>query len=222
MRPVRCKETLTNVLFTLFTTAARSWRALRLAAVVTLFSTGAGDAAGAGPAGQMWDPICGFDYSPELHAERLRQLELLKAAILLRCLELIEWPEGNPPAGEITVGLVGKSPFAEAAKSLGGRTVGGRTLRIRELPDIKETANCQVVFISSSEKRRVEELLESLGSRPVLTVGETPKFAQRGGMINLVINGRKVEVELNPSSADSARFQMPPRLIKLAKVVAKD
>ena len=170
-----------------------------------------------------WDPICGGEYDPVLHAQRLRQLEFLKAALLYRCLEFVEWPASGAPGQELTVGLLGETAFTEAAQSLAGQKIGGRPLLIKALTDLEFASTCQIIFVGSSEKRRVSQILDQLESRPILTVGETPKFAQRGGMLNLQINGPKVEIEVNPSAAQAARLQMHPKLVKLAKeVILKD
>lgn len=180
------------------------------------------EAAGGPPRVQVpiiWDPICGADYSPEKHARRLRELEFLKAALLYRCLEFVQWPAANGPGQELTLGLLGTSGFTEAANSLAGRTVGDRTLRVKTLADLEDAPSCQIVFISSSEKRRIPQILEHLAPRPILTVSETPKFAQRGGMLNLQNNGPKVEMEVNPSAAQSARVRIHPKLLKLATAV---
>jgi hypothetical protein len=51
----------------------------------------------------------------------------------------------------------------------------------------------------------------------VLTVGETDKFTQSGGLINFITEGDKVRFEINNDSARSAGLQISSKLLALAK-----
>src|SRR5690349_384491 len=123
----------------------------------------------------------------------------LKAAVLYHIVEYVEWPKDSlsnqPPA--IRIGLLGQIPFAEALGVLDGKSLQGRKLVVRKLSSAQEAADCQVVFISGSEKPHLSQIVSELKKRPVLTVSEVEGFAERGGMVNLVAGQNRINMEIN-------------------------
>src|SRR5205823_9051243 len=104
------------------------------------------------------------------------------------------------------VGLLGQMPFAEALELLGGKKIQGRKLVIKRLTRPQEAADCQVLFISASEKSRMADIVAELKNRPVLTVSEIDGFAERGGMVNLVAVQNHINMEINREVAKASRL----------------
>jgi hypothetical protein len=157
-----------------------------------------------------------------LRAESAMQREYeIKAAYLYNFINYIEWPENALPStgGTITIGIVGENPFAGALQSLAGKQVKGRSLAVKQITDPKDIDQCQIVFISSSEKDRVAQLLDQLKDSRILTVSEIDGFAQRGGIINFISERNKVRFEINPDAARRLGLTISSELLKLAKVV---
>jgi hypothetical protein len=51
---------------------------------------------------------------------------------------------------------------------------------------------------------------------PVLTVGETERFTQTGGMINFIMEGNKIRFEINDETAKKAGLKISSKLLSLA------
>jgi hypothetical protein len=145
-----------------------------------------------------------------------------KAVFLLNFVQFIEWPTAVHAAtnSPITIGIVGEDPFGSALEeALRGETVGGHPLRAQRFTPEDDLSSCQVLFISSSEKARFNSLLAKLKGCPVLTVSEVEGFAQSGGMINFVIEGKKLRFQINPKQAALAGLKVSSKLLRLALVV---
>ena len=158
----------------------------------------------------------------QLRAENASQREYeIKAAYLYNFINYIDWPENAFPAagGTITIGVVGQNPFGAALEVLNGKQVKGRTVALKQIKDTKDLDQCQIVFINSSEKARLPELLEKLKDSRVLTVSEIDGFAQQGGIINFISEHNKVRFEINPDAAHRLGLNISSELLKLAKVV---
>ncbi len=54
---------------------------------------------------------------------------------------------------------------------------------------------------------------------PILTVGETPGFAERGGMIRFTLEDNRVRFEINVEAAREADLNISSRLLTLAKII---
>ena len=171
------------------------------------------------------DPFCGMAYvkgGMRPTADGVKpsgSLEYdVKAALLYRCLELVQWPSGATPAGEptITVGLLGKNPFGKSLNHLAGKTISGRRLVVKNFKRATEAESCQLLFVASSETKRMSKILKNVASFPVLTVGESPGFGEQGGMINLLLVGKNIRLEINPAAVEQARIVMDPKLISMS------
>lgn len=85
-----------------------------------------------------------------------------------------------------------------------------------KLSSLAEATNCHIVFISTSERNRLPEILLSLKGTSVLTVGEMNHFAVSGGMINFVRKGNKIRFQINREEATKAGLKISSKLLSLA------
>jgi hypothetical protein len=147
----------------------------------------------------------------------------LKAGILYRIIEYVEWPAGSLPENQpvLQIGLLGQIPHPEALEVLDGKKIQGRKLIVKRLAGLSAAAECQVLFIGASEKPRLPEIVADIKDRPVLTVSEVEGFADNGGMVNLVPAQNRIVMEINREVAGRARLSISSQLLKLARVLPR-
>jgi hypothetical protein len=165
--------------------------------------------------------VC-LGFAPRLGAQGAVQREYeIKAAYLYNFINYITWPEQAlpPSGGTITIGVVGENPFGSALAPLAGKRIKGRNLAVKECASLADAANCQIVFISPSEKQKLVEILEGLKNTKVLSVSEIDGFAERGGMINFISERNKVRFEINSEAARRNGLTISSELLKLARLV---
>jgi hypothetical protein len=139
----------------------------------------------------------------------------VKAAYLLNFARFVEWPAGNDP---FYICVVGDNPFQGALERLvEGESIDGRPIVVRSLSRWQEP--CRILFVSRSE-RDAFRILRQAG-RGVLTVGEEPGFLSDGGMINFVVDERKVKFEVNLKAATESSIRINSRLLSVAKSVRR-
>ncbi len=166
----------------------------------------------------------------QLRAQSAVQREYaIKAAYLQNFINYIEWPaDALPPVGgTITIGIVGENPFGlvtdpqtgKLIDPLNGKHVKGRTLAVRQVATPSDLEQCQVVFVCTSEKARLAEIVGQLKSARALTVSEVDGFAAQGGIINFISERNKVRFEINPEAARRIGLTISSELLKLAKLV---
>ncbi len=148
----------------------------------------------------------------------------VKAAFLYNFAKFVEWsPEAFSDSGApLVVGIIGDDPFGSAIdQTIDGKTVNGRRLMIRRLKWGQNLRDCHVLFVSSSERQRLSQILERLKGASVLTVSEMDQFIQQGGIIGFVIEASKVRFEINTSAAEQARLRISAKLLALATSVRR-
>ena len=166
----------------------------------------------------------------------------IKAAFLYNFLRFIDWPEektadSNEP---IIIGIIGKDPFGDAIDIIRGEQVKSRKLVVRWFKSFEESKEfngkdkpsvheeieaikkCHLLFICSSEKKNIKEIMKVLKGSHVLTVGNMNGFLESGGVINFTEEDKKVRFEINISAAKRAELEIRSKLLRLAKRVIRE
>src|SRR5580765_7865487 len=128
----------------------------------------------------------------------------VKAACIYNFTKFVEWPPEAFPerSSPFVIGVIGEDPFnGELERAVQGKDVGGRGFVVRHLRNANEAKLCHILFISRSERKGMGDILAVVSSLPILTVSETDRFVQAGGIINLLIEQNKVHFEINAAAA---------------------
>jgi hypothetical protein len=135
---------------------------------------------------------------------------------------VVEWPADAFPGDEspIIIGILGGDPFGSAIDAtVRDKKVNNRPLLVKRLQSNQDCRECHILFVNSAESSRMEELVPKLKRAPILLVGESPDFAQRGGIINFTIEENRVRCEVNVKAAKRARLAISSKLLSLSKIV---
>lgn len=143
--------------------------------------------------------------------------------MLYNLTRFVEWPASAYPDAQAPTVLciLGQDPFGGFLTSIVTEHVakGGRAVEIRHIPNDKGVRGCHIVYISSSERKNIGQILSVLKGSSVLTVGEMSQFAARGGMTQFSLEEKQVRFEINLDTASEANLKISSRLLVLAKTV---
>ncbi len=112
----------------------------------------------------------------------------LKAAYLLSLPKHITWPDSvfTDTDAEVVIGVMGKDPIQEVLrKAVEGRTRQGRKITVRKISTdatAEELRACHILYVSESQKGKLDKILAMLASAPILTVSDFDGFAKDGGI----------------------------------------
>lgn len=146
----------------------------------------------------------------------------VKAAFLVNFPKYVDWPTTAFAAtnSPIVIAVLGKTEVtAELQKIIAGRIVNGRPMVLKQLAAGDETDGCHILFLAAAESQLAPALLLKLKDQSVLTVGESADFLERGGLINLTRQGRKIALEINLTAANQAGIKISSKLLSVASVV---
>jgi hypothetical protein len=147
---------------------------------------------------------------------------LIKAGFIYNFAKLVGWP-GNAFAqadSPIVIGILGTDPFGGIIdRILADKKVDARRFVIKRLKWGMEFKDCDILFVGASEAVHLEEVIRAVKGLPILTIGETPGFARRGCIINLIVEDNKVRFEVNLDAAKQADLNVSSRLLALAKII---
>lgn len=143
----------------------------------------------------------------------------LKAAFLFNFAKFVEWPE-SAFAGErapLTLCVYGEDPFGPALDGVvQGERVGERSLLVQRPDSLDDLGDCHVLFVGRSEKDRLGEVMAQVRGKPVLTVADTDGFLRAGGVINFILEGKKVRFLIDQEAAERSGLEISSKLMRLA------
>jgi len=147
---------------------------------------------------------------------------LIKAGFIFNFANLMQWPINtfSNPDSPIVIGILGTDTSGGILDEvLAGKKVNGRPFAVKHLKRGMDLKGCNIVFVSTSETAHIDEILHLIKNLPILTIGETPGFANRGGIINFIVVDDKIRFEVNVEAAKVADISISSRLLALAKIV---
>ena len=147
----------------------------------------------------------------------------IKAVLLFNLTRFVDWPSEAfaTPGSPIVIGILGRDPFgARLDKAVEAEVVNGRKVVVQRYENLAAMKPCQILFISSSERARVKEVISALKGRPILTVGDFEDFVkQSGGMIRFYTNEQnKIRLRINLEAARADGLSISARLLQVAEV----
>jgi hypothetical protein len=143
----------------------------------------------------------------------------LKAVFLFNFAEFVEWPDSafadaNSP---IAIGVFGDNPFGNSLEeAIRGETVHNRKLVVKQLREPAEASACQILFISDTDPKHLDQIFAVVRGKPVLTVGETKDFASQRGMIQFISKESKIRFIINRENVKAAGLSISSKLLKVA------
>src|SRR5260221_12623816 len=170
-----------------------------------------------------------LSWAPELLAQASDSSDsseyLIKAGFIYNFAKFVEWPATAfaQPDSPIVIGILGADPFGTLIdRIVEHKKIGARGVVVKRLKwgmDLKDLKDCKILFVGASERAHVDDLVQIVKSLPILTVGETPGFAERGGGIRFVVEDNRVRFEINVEAAHHADLTISSRLFTLPRII---
>ena len=130
----------------------------------------------------------------------------LKSAFLYQLAMFIDWPQGklkrdNAP---LVLGVTGEEGCDRIKTFFADKCIDKHKVVVRLLEAEEEIKDCHILFITRAQKQRAHELVAAANKAAVLTVGETDKFLDSGGMIRFYIESDRVRLEIKEAAMRQA------------------
>ncbi len=119
--------------------------------------------------------------------------------------------------GAITVGVMGRPAFGQALRrTLEGKTASGHPVRV---VDVKADLRCcQIVYLATAKSGEIRQALQSAQPLHALTIGETDRFLEIGGAVNLFIADGHIAFETSLDALDRCGVTVSSNLLKFGQI----
>jgi hypothetical protein len=141
---------------------------------------------------------------------------LVKAKYMLNIPLFTEMPSQQKKGSTYTICMIGDTPLESVLGAFQGKLIKNRPLTILRVEDLSQAGSCQMLFVASSERHRLQKLLPEAHRRGILTVSDMRDFARLGGMVSLITIDNRVTFDINRSTASKSSITFSSHLLKLA------
>jgi hypothetical protein len=147
----------------------------------------------------------------------------LKVAMVGRIAEFVRWPASaglDDPDRPFELVLLGASPLEPHFASYYSQVrIAGHRVFFRRARDLDDVGQPHVLFLAPSLEDDVERVVARLRSSPVLTVGDTEGFAQRGVAVNLYVADERLRFEISRRALQRHKLEASYHLLSLARLL---
>ena len=144
-----------------------------------------------------------------------------KVALVDKLCRFVDWPaspqkaEGPSP---FILAVVGQSPFGDELDAYFlTHTIKGRRVAVKYFRGPKDLGPCDLLYISSSERARLKEILRLVAGRPTLTIGDVAGFSEEGVILNILKEENHLAFEVNTAAAKAVGLKVASSLLQVAK-----
>ena len=149
--------------------------------------------------------VIGQEVTPEYRA---------KAEYLVNFVKYVDWADNGRPT--ILICVAGQNVFGSVLETLiRNEKAAGKSLSTVVI--LEPNADCDVVFTPRTSN--IPAYLKAAAGTPTLTVGETNRFLEQGGIIRFVGDTDNIQFEINRVTADRSKLRINSQLLQLARIV---
>lgn len=147
----------------------------------------------------------------------------IKAVFLEHFTRFIEWPESSnieDTSSPFFIAIIGENPFGSILEQIyAEQKIRNKEVEIQYILTPDGITDCHILFISSSKRDILPEILSRTRDKPILTVGDTKGFAEDGVLINFYLAEDRIKFEINENAVHESGLVMSYRLLNLARIV---
>lgn len=149
-----------------------------------------------------------------------------KAAFIERFSRFIQWPpQPDPNSNKIffNITIVGENRFSKDLKQLfHSIKINNKNINLVYAVNSDDILNADILFICGSEKKNLESIVNLVKDKPILTIGDTDGFSQRGIHINMYRDGNYIRYEINTKSLEKSGLKANSLLLASARIIDTD
>ena len=146
----------------------------------------------------------------------------IKAAMMIRFIGFIEWPASDAAQAAdraINIGIMDEDGLSRAVEMLEGHRVNNRKVHLVRPESPADALNCQILYMSAPMHAKYPEILQAAAEAPILSIGETARFIDSGGIMRFYRKKQHIRFEISVSAAAAANLRISAELLEIARLV---
>jgi len=145
----------------------------------------------------------------------------IKSRYIVNLVRYVDWPENafQDTSSPYIIGLTGNDPYGiDLEKAIEGKTINNRHFIIRQFEENEVIGKCHILVVGSRERDFHRKVLLKIRSRSILSISDSPFFAEDGGMIHFVIRKKKIRFQINTAAVKQSGLKISTKILKMAEI----
>lgn len=155
----------------------------------------------------------------------IAQEDKIKAVYIFNFIRFTEWGEGfiTAPDNQTNLAIWGNELLLQNFKEKAFQsTAFGERLNAYACDDIRScSSTAHALFIDNSKRSSLNEVINLLSNKPILTISDIPGFAEQGGMIELKRDNGRIIFRINLEAIKRAHLYVSSQLLQMAEIIEK-
>jgi len=124
------------------------------------------------------------------------------------------------PDKSFVIAVIGKTPLHKNLEQIYAiKKINNKRVEIKKISNLYEIKECHILVVAESERKNLQNILTVTERLPVLTISDSPKFAENGVLINFFEEKNKLRFEINETAVLKSPLQMSFYLLNSAQIV---
>jgi prepilin-type processing-associated H-X9-DG protein len=124
-------------------------------------------------------------------------------------------------AAPINVAVVGRPAMVRMLRrTLEGRLANSRSIHVVDVTPSADLRACQVFYLAIDNHRELSQILAESRAPHALTIGESSKFLEAGGAVNLLMVDGHMSFEVNRDVLEHAGISISSTLLRYGQVIS--
>ena len=146
----------------------------------------------------------------------------IKAVFLFNFANFVHWPEEAFEETSSPFVFCASKPNSPTVKTL-HQVIRGESLKQHKLIlkapfNPEKITDCHILFLEKDDIARYQNQLPGLSAASVLTVSDTRRFVDKGGLIELAQNKNRIQPTINSSQLEQSKLKVSSTLLRLANI----
>lgn len=154
-----------------------------------------------------------FSQPIPLNEKLVRELTL-KASLLLKISRKIKWP--NDKNHNLTLCFLESDYFRGIIDLAIKHPQVRMDWKVRKNVPLEATRNCDILFLDSDQEKHLDEAIAYVKNYPVLTVGDTEGFSEKGVLVNFLVVDNRLRFKVQKEATKTSSIQIDEDLFSLA------
>lgn len=158
-------------------------------------------------------------FSFSLHSHSQSREYYVKATLIGKFANYTEW--NTKLINNFEICILGDSPFKGEFERIFNKTgIKNKPVKIQYISDYQTKKDCQILFICSSEKKHLNEIISIYNDGNVLLISDTPGFCEKGVHINFYYKQNEtLHFEINMPALAKTNLKTDMQLLSIGKII---
>lgn len=153
-----------------------------------------------------------------VNAEAVANSELIRASVIEKIAGFIQWPDSNQ--GPMNLCVYANTSLLPALETYyASSDTDNNPIKLFTAKNFKSFSECHILYLGVGENARLEDILQTIASQPVLIITEKRDDVSRGAHVDFFVEDNRLRLEVNRAALSKNNLKASYHLLGAARIV---